>query len=488
MARTAESLEHAPLPPPTRYSLVVLAFAAGVLLSLLCFALLHGWDTLSGGVLAAGLMLIGVLAAGRWTETRAAARTEHLVVQRTRELRQSQERLHTIIDSAPDAMAVVAASGNVLHWNPAAQRIFGYLPGEILGRPVYGLLAPEHHALAEGTLRRIAVSGRDSIRGATVEMTALRKDGSELPLEVSLAVIPLDGRWGAVAIGRDITARRLAARELQQRTAALESANRALREAKLAAESANSAKSEFLANISHELRTPLHGILSFAALGIRRSESLGPEERLEYFQLIQQSGNTLLQLINALLDLAKLESGRVEFTRAPVDVAVAIPQAIEELRSLARDHQLEIEFACSRPEVWVIADRDRVLQVIRNLLSNAIKFAVPGGVIEVQIREELATVSVSVADRGVGIPEAELESIFDKFIQSSKTRTGAGGTGLGLAICREIVQALGGRIWAANRPGGGAVMTFELPRQRPVPLVESTPAGGSLAVPHMAAG
>jgi PAS domain S-box-containing protein len=382
-------------------------------------------------------------------------------------LRASEQKFRTIADSALDAVVMLHPSGNVLHWNPAAESILGYSRAEVLGRPVYDLLSPQHHAYARETLRRIAQGGRESVHGTTVELTAVHKNGMEIPVEISVAVIPMDDQWGAVVVGRDITTRKAAELELQRRTVALESANRALRDAKQAAESANHAKSEFLTNMSHELRTPLHGILSFAALGMRRNQSLTPEERLEYFQLIHQSGNTLLELINALLDLAKLEAGRMDFNFERLDLSVAIPEVVDELRSLAQDRRLKVEFHCSTVDTWVQADRVRLLQVVRNLLSNAIKFASPEGTIEIEVMDRDACLAVAVRDRGVGIPEEELTSIFDKFMQSSKTRTGAGGTGLGLAICREIVEAHGGRIEAENRKGGGAVVTFEIPRQRP---------------------
>lgn len=402
-------------------------------------------------------------------------------------LRASEQKFRTIADSALDAVLMLHPSGNVLHWNPAAERILGFSREEVLGRPIYALLAPQHHAYARETLARIAQSGPDSVHGTTVELTALHKNGGEVSVEISVAVIPLDNQWGAVVIGRDITARKMAEVELQQRTLALESANRALRDAKQAAEWANLAKSEFLTNMSHELRTPLHGILSFAALGVRRNQTLSAEERLEYFQVIQQSGNTLLQLINALLDLAKLEAGRLEFNFDRLDLSALVPDVIDELRSLAQDHRLKIEFLCPTRNAEACGDRIRLQQVVRNLLSNAIKFATPDGTIEVEVYERDCHLAVSVRDRGVGIPEEELASVFDKFIQSSKTRTGAGGTGLGLAICREIIQAHGGRIWAENRPGGGAILTFEIPRQRPV-AVGITPSNSHVNLPQTVVG
>lgn len=388
-------------------------------------------------------------------------------------LRASEEKFRTISDSALDAVIMIDSAGAVIHWNPAAERIFGFSRQEMLGRQIHALLAPgRYRAIATKNLARFVESGRGRAIGTTIELEALRKDGSEFPMEISLSAIATDGGWGAVAIVRDITGRKAAERELQRRAIALESANRALQDAILAAESANRAKSDFLTNMSHELRTPLHAILSFATFGIRTTHSAAPEELLEFFQLIHRSGNNLLYLVNDLLDLAKLESGKMDFNLAPADLDSVIRMAVDELRSLAAERGIRIEFVSIDGDSGIVADVSRLLQVLRNLLGNAIKFSEAGSSVEIELSERDARLAVRISDRGVGIPEEELEAIFDKFIQSSKTRTGAGGTGLGLAICRQIIDAHGGRIWAENREGGGAILVFEIPREpRPAAIV-----------------
>jgi signal transduction histidine kinase len=284
-----------------------------------------------------------------------------------------------------------------------------------------------------------------------------------------LAAQILIGIHRAVSTERliDISARKAAEQELQRRTLALETANCALRDAIRAAEAANSAKGEFLTNMTHELRTPLHGILSFASFGMAAVAPTGNEEVLEFFQIIHHSGTTLLHLVNNLLDLAKLESGRMDFAFARTDLATVILTAIDELRALAQERGLQVELHRRAADPRAVADTPRLLQVLRNLLGNAIKFSPPGSRVEIDLEDRPDGLAVCVRDQGVGIPEEELEAIFDKFIQSSKTRTGAGGTGLGLAICRQIIDGHGGRIWAENRAEGGAVLTFEIPRQPP---------------------
>jgi signal transduction histidine kinase len=226
---------------------------------------------------------------------------------------------------------------------------------------------------------------------------------------------------------------------------------------------ANQAKSEFLANMSHELRTPLHSILSFASFGTKKYAGAKPQKLLDYFNRIKRSGQTLLELLNDLLDLAKLESGKAMFAFEPSDLGILVRTVTNELDTLLSERNLSIRHERSKFDGQVALDAERIKQVLRNLLNNAIKFSPEGGTIDVAVCCVAGSVRVSVCDQGPGIPQDELEAVFDKFIQSSKTKTGAGGTGLGLAICLEIVTAHKGRIWAQNRPEGGAVFSFEIP-------------------------
>jgi len=229
------------------------------------------------------------------------------------------------------------------------------------------------------------------------------------------------------------------------------------------AETANQAKSEFLANMSHELRTPLHSILSFASFGIKKYTIAKPEKLQDYFNRIKQSGKTLLELLNDLLDLAKLESGKVVFAFKPTDMVMLIKSVTDELSALLSEQGLNIQHEVQQFDGKVTLDADKIKQVLRNLLNNAIRFSPKDGIIDIVICSSGNSVRVSVRDRGPGIPQNELEAVFDKFVQSSKTKTGAGGTGLGLAICHEIIAAHKGRIWAENRLRGGAVFLFEIP-------------------------
>lgn len=229
------------------------------------------------------------------------------------------------------------------------------------------------------------------------------------------------------------------------------------------AEKANHAKSAFLANMSHELRTPMHGILSFAKFGQQKSETAAKEKLKSYFDEIYESGSRLMILLNDILDLSKLEAGKITYSVEQGDLVEQVRTVVVELSAYAEEKKLRLEILSSGPALCFF-DAIRIMQVIRNILTNAIKFSQANSVIRIEFESSTDLLRCKITNQGIGIPPSELKTIFDKFIQSSNTKTGAGGTGLGLAICKEIMGQHGGRIWAESETSGETRFIFELPR------------------------
>jgi len=240
------------------------------------------------------------------------------------------------------------------------------------------------------------------------------------------------------------------------------------------AEQANIVKTEFLANISHELRTPMLGILGFAELGITKIDTADKAKLLKYYNRIHTSGSRLLLLLNNLLDLAKLEANQVVFDIQKNDLEVVFNEVIVELTPLIENKKLKLEITNKNSGLLAEFDNHRIHQVLYNLLSNAIKFSSNQGIIKILLVEavinnndiEVPAIKFMITDQGMGVPETELKSIFDKFSQSSRTNTGAGGTGLGLSISMDICRYHHGKLWAENltKPEQGAQFVLIIPK------------------------
>ena len=416
-----------------------------------------------------------------------AASIASIVNWRIYETTQAQATL--ILQAAGEGIYGVDRRGHVVFVNPAAARMLGAAVPALIGRPLHEVV---QHGTAPGrpcvpATCRLLQAFQDEAPHRVTDELFQGPDGPPFPVEyVSTPLREKDEVVGLVVLFKDTTQQKQAEATIRQHAELLEATVQArtleLQAAKESAEAANQIKSEFLANMSHELRTPLHGILSFAGFGLLKAATAPPEKLRDYFQHIDQSGQVLLSLLNNLLDLAKLEAGRMGFEWQPTDLRLLLERVADECSSLTSERQLTI--ACHTPPspTAVTIDPEKMMQVLRNLVSNAVKFSPPGGRIDLCLEPREQTLVVTIADQGVGIAEEDLETVFDKFVQSRRTKTGAGGTGLGLSICREIVAAHHGRVWAQNRSEGGAVLTLELPLARPEPLGEDPAAAGAAAL------
>lgn len=246
--------------------------------------------------------------------------------------------------------------------------------------------------------------------------------------------------------------------------------------AKESAEKSNLAKSEFLANMSHEFRTPMHAILSFSRFGIEKADKNSSEDTQRYFSQINESGKRLLTLIDNLLDLSKMNAEKMDYHFAPHDLGNVIQRCLSEQETRLQERELQVRYHQRAFTANVYCDQERMQQVITNLLSNAIKFSPRGGQIAITLEStslspgrrksdtsHVPGLQLRICDQGQGIPESELKTIFNQFIQCSRRQPGTHGTGLGLAITQEIIEAHGGKIWASNLGNGGAEFCFVVP-------------------------
>lgn len=366
--------------------------------------------------------------------------------------------LAAIVDSSDDAIISKNLDGVITSWNTAAGRIFGYTAEEMIGKPVSVLIPPDRQEEEPRILDRLK-------RGERVDhyqTIRLRKTGE--PLQVSLTISPVKDAHGIIVgaskIARDITSE---TRTLAQLAAANEELKRADR-----------MKSEFLAVMSHELRTPLNSIIGFASLLRQGRQGPVTEEQRTQLTLIHASGKHLLHLINDLLDLSRIEAGRMEMEPERFDLATVIQEVVNLLGPQAAQKKLDIRQEVEFTEP-LHSDRKRIFQVLLNLINNAIKFT-PQGSVTIRAWRDGDDVALSVADTGIGIPPDKLGALFQAFSQvEGSSRRRYEGTGLGLYLCRKIITLLGGQIGVHSEPNRGSVFTFRIPATLPAGIPTSEP-------------
>ena len=379
----------------------------------------------------------------------------------------AERRFRELLEAAPDAILEVDSRGQIILVNAAVERLTGYRRDELLGQSME-ILTPEE-------LRSRHAEHRDAYwanpvtrpMGTGLELHVQRKDGVRTPVEISLSPLTYDGEVRVTAVIRDVTERKRAEiqlRDMHERfTAELTAANEQLAVRNLEIEKANRLKTEFVASMSHELRTPLHTIIGFAELLAEEIEGPLTEKQKRFVGHIHRDSLHLLDLINDILDLSRIEAGRLDLRPEVFAMGAAIEEVLATIRPQAAAKSLRLEGSYA-PEVILRADRVRFKEILFNLLSNAVKFTAEGGHIRVDgfIRDK--AVEISVSDTGIGIPAIEQAAVFDKFYQVGATTRGLKeGTGLGLAIAKHLVEAHGGRIWLSSEAGKGSRFSFTMP-------------------------
>jgi two-component system sensor histidine kinase/response regulator len=385
-------------------------------------------------------------------------------------LRKSEERFRALFESATDGIFLVSTEGVIVSVNAAMAAMHGYAVEEMVSMDLADLDAPETAELAPGRLERLFAG-----EALTFDVEHVCKDGERIPLEVAACVVAIGDERYVLAFHRDITERKQAEREIRrlntgleervrERTEELQSVNEELIELNIQLQEATAAKSAFLASMSHELRTPLNSIIGFS--GILLQGLAGP---LEYEQrtqveMVNRSGRHLLSLIDDVLDLAKVESGRIAVVLEAVDPVSLVREVAEVVRPLAAGKGLYLHVEDAVFDGFCRSDPGKLRQILFNLLGNAVKFTEKGGVRVAARWTPGQNCSFSVTDTGQGIDQADLSRIFEPFTQlESPGVAKPKGTGLGLRISREYAHLLGGEISVVSELGVGSTFTLSLP-------------------------
>ncbi len=380
-------------------------------------------------------------------------------------LRDRERRYRQLFNSGNDAIFVHSLAdgptGRFVEVNDVACTLLGYPREELLRMSPLQLQARPSRRDALRVRAELEANGR-----ALYETMHRRADGSTIPVEVNAHLFELDGGQAVLAIARDITVRRRDEERLRGALIELQAANRELETARREAEEANRLKSEFLANTSHEIRTPLNGIIGYLQLILSNMCDSREEER-EFVEGANRSARHLMALINDVLDVARIEAGRLELDARAVAVAELIADVQAIVRPQAEQSGLALVVHPVDPALRAWCDEDRLKRVLVNLIGNAIKFTPGGGAVTVCTEANPAgeVVRFSVEDTGIGIPPDKLDRIFDKFVQvDGSTTRRTGGTGLGLTISRQLVELMGGTLRCASEgEGKGSCFSFTIP-------------------------
>jgi protein-histidine pros-kinase len=363
--------------------------------------------------------------------------------------RKAERQFRDLLESAPDAMVIVDAQGKIVLVNSQAVALFGWRHEEMLGQPIELLVPQRLRAAHPGHRAAFFAQPKPRQMGAGLELHGLRKDNSEFPVEISLSPIQTEGGLLIASAIRDATERKRSEQILQE---------------------ANRMKSEFLANMSHELRTPLNGILGFSELLV--DQRFGPlnDKQREYIGDIHECGLHLLQLINDVLDLSKVEAGKMANHVEVFSPQAALSSVCTVVGPMARKKRVQLHQPAHVERDTVALDQQKFKQILLNLLSNAVKFTEPGGQVFVDMDHNGEDqLRVTVRDTGIGIAQADIGRLFQAFQQlDGGLARRHEGSGLGLALTRKLVELMGGRIEVDSRLGEGSSFTVHLPRALPL--------------------
>ena len=415
-------------------------------------------------ILVMGLMLSIILAAFVSNTVKQNQVINLKVKKRTNELKElldthdmamerlleSEEKNRTILETVTDGIITIDESGTIISFNPGAEKIFGYLEKETIEKNVSLLISETHKSQYDSYIKNYLATGDTKIIDISRELNGLRKDGTEFPMELTVAKMQVGDKIMFVGTVRDITGQKIAERRLISE--------------REKAEEANNAKSIFLANMSHELRTPLNAIIGYSEM---LADDITNKQILDDLEKISNSGKHLLNLINDILDFSKIESGKVEIFPEAFPLNKLLLEIKDAVSPLVEKNNNSFSINCSQDLGMMQSDRNKLSQLLINLLSNAAKFTENGKIeLKVNIVGESTnkTIKFAVKDTGIGLNQFEMEHLFQPFVSaSSSTYRKYGGTGLGLVISKQFAILMGGNLTVESIHGQGSTFTVSLP-------------------------
>jgi len=378
--------------------------------------------------------------------------------------KKTEATFQAMLDAAPDAMVGVSRDGRIVMANVQTEAVFGYRRGDLIGQLVEVLVPDRVKSVHPANRESYFGAPRTRPMGVGLDLAGRRADGSEFAAEISLSSIETGDGTVALAAIRDITDRKVAEEET--------------RRAREEADRANHAKSEFLSRVSHELRTPLNSILGFAQL-LEMGEITGTQRKS--VKQIRRGGEHLLGLIDEILDIEKIASGKMTFSLEPVHVGEVVGEVLQLVLPIAEGDRVRLVAPTDELDVHVRADRQRLKQVLLNLMSNALKFNHVGGEVRITSQETSgSSFQLSVIDTGLGIAEELMADLFTPFDRLGAEKSGIEGTGLGLALSKSLIEAMNGAIDVTSVPGEGSTFRIALPLAEGigVKVEEADDAGG----------
>ncbi len=368
-----------------------------------------------------------------------------------KKVEENEKRLKTFFKNAPDAVIVINQNQQILEWNPKATEIFGFDAFEVIGQPLSETIIPHQYREAHKKgMERFLKTGEGTVLNKTIEITALHKNGREFFVELSISNVMIDGEWLFIAFLSDISERKATEENLIRKEAEL-----------LHSKMLDDKKDEFISIASHELKTPLTTIKAYTQLALSAANT--SEKVQEFLSTIDQQINKLSFLLNELLDVSRIQAGKLKMTTEEIEFSSFLQSTLNSIQQITPHHKIILE---NNHSVKVMADPMRLEQVIANLISNAAKYSPGKDKIFVNSVTEDHRITISVSDSGIGISQQNLEKIFTRFYRIDESLKNFSGLGIGLYISSEIIKQHSGKIWAESSPNVGSTFYFELPVEK----------------------